>query len=51
MSNNNCMETALVIGGTGPTGPLIVNGLTRRGYKVTILHTGRHETDLISDEV
>ncbi|MDG1197310.1 MAG: epimerase [Actinomycetota bacterium] len=45
------METALVIGGTGPTGPLIVNGLTRRGYKVTILHTGRHETDLISDEV
>ena len=51
MSNNTCMETALVIGGTGPTGPLIVNGLTHRGYKVTILHTGRHETDLISDEV
>ena len=51
MGNNSCMETALVIGGTGPTGPLIVNGLTRRGYKVTILHTGRHETDLISDEV
>src|SRR5262249_32784570 len=34
---------ALVIGGTGPTGHLIVNGLIRRGYEVTILHTGRHE--------
>ncbi|WP_419840356.1 hypothetical protein [Candidatus Poriferisodalis sp.] len=44
-------QTALVIGGTGPTGPLIVNGLIERGYDVTILHTGRHETDLISPEV
>ena len=33
----------LVIGGTGPSGPLIVNGLVERGHSVTILHTGRHE--------
>ncbi len=37
----------LVIGGTGPTGPLIVNGLVDRGHTVTILHTGRHEVDTI----
>ena len=34
---------ALVIGGTGPTGHYIVNGLLRRGYAVAMLHTGRHE--------
>jgi len=34
---------ALVIGGTGPTGHYIVNGLLRRGYDVAMLHTGRHE--------
>lgn len=44
-------QTALVIGGTGPTGPLVVNGLVERGFEVTILHTGRHETDLIGPEV
>lgn len=38
------MSTALVIGGTGPTGPYVVNGLLERGHEVTILHTGRHET-------
>jgi nucleoside-diphosphate-sugar epimerase len=38
---------ALVIGGTGPTGHLIVNGLLRRGFTVAILHTGRHEVDEI----
>jgi nucleoside-diphosphate-sugar epimerase len=37
----------LVIGGTGPTGPLIVNGLVDRGHTVTILHTGNHEVDTI----
>lgn len=36
---------ALVIGGTGPTGPLVVEGLTRRGYEVAILHSGKHEVD------
>lgn len=35
--------TALVIGGTGPTGPFVVEGLARRGYAVTILHGGQHE--------
>jgi hypothetical protein len=38
---------ALVIGGTGPTGPFIVNGLRERGYKVAILHRGTHETDAV----
>jgi nucleoside-diphosphate-sugar epimerase len=34
---------ALVIGGTGPTGHLIVNGLIHRGFHVAMLHSGRHE--------
>lgn len=37
------MKTALVVGGTGPTGPFIVNGLLQRGYSVTIFHRGTHE--------
>ena len=39
---------ALVIGGTGPTGPIVVEGLIRRGYQVTILHSGKHEVDFPS---
>ena len=35
----------LVIGGTGPTGPYIVNGLLERGHEVIILHTGTHEVE------
>jgi nucleoside-diphosphate-sugar epimerase len=42
--------TALVIGGTGPTGHYIVNGLLERGYSVTILHRG-HEIDEIPPQV
>jgi len=42
---------ALVIGGTGPTGHFIVNGLRARGYAVAILHTGNHEIDEIPDDV
>ena len=42
---------ALVIGGTGPTGHFIVNGLLRRGYDVAMLHTGRHEVAEIPDSV
>jgi hypothetical protein len=38
---------ALVIGGTGPTGPFIVNGLRARGYATAILHRGTHEIDEI----
>jgi nucleoside-diphosphate-sugar epimerase len=36
---------ALVIGGTGPSGPYIVNGLLERGAEVTILHGGQHEVE------
>ncbi|MFN0090978.1 MAG: hypothetical protein ACKVWR_12035 [Acidimicrobiales bacterium] len=42
---------ALVIGGTGPTGPFLVNGLLARGVEVAILHTGRHEVDTIPESV
>lgn len=38
-------ERALIVGGTGPTGPLVVEGLARRGYGITILHTGQHEVE------
>lgn len=34
---------SLVVGGTGPTGPAVVEGLLARGHDVTVLHTGRHE--------
>jgi uncharacterized protein YbjT (DUF2867 family) len=34
---------ALVVGGTGPTGPHVVQGLQDRGHEVTILHRGTHE--------
>jgi nucleoside-diphosphate-sugar epimerase len=43
--------TALVIGGTGPTGYYIVDGLLERGFEVAILHTGRHEIDEIPAQV
>jgi nucleoside-diphosphate-sugar epimerase len=45
------MNSALVIGGTGPTGHFIVNGLLQRGYQVAILHTGNHEVDEIPEAV
>lgn len=34
---------ALIVGGTGPTGVPIVNGLLRLGYEVAVYHSGRHE--------
>lgn len=43
------MMKALVIGGSGPVGPHIVDGLLRRGYEVTILHRGVHEVELPSE--
>ena len=43
--------TALVIGGTGPTGPFVVEGLAERGYAVTILHGGQHEVDFAVDGI
>jgi nucleoside-diphosphate-sugar epimerase len=33
----------LVIGGTGPSGPHVVDGLLARGHEVTIFHRGVHE--------
>ena len=33
----------LVVGGTGPTGLPIVQGLVEHGHDVTILHRGLHE--------
>ena len=42
---------ALVIGGTGPTGHFVVNGLLDRGYEVAILHSGAHEIPEIPPEV
>jgi nucleoside-diphosphate-sugar epimerase len=42
---------ALVIGGTGPTGPAVVLGLLERKYRVTILHGGLHEAPDIPSTV
>jgi nucleoside-diphosphate-sugar epimerase len=42
---------ALVVGGTGPTGPFLVKGLLQRGYDVAILHRGTHEIPEIGPEV
>jgi nucleoside-diphosphate-sugar epimerase len=39
------MKTALVIGGSGPTGPHIVEGLRQRGYRVATLNRGVHPVD------
>lgn len=43
-------KTALIIGGTGPTGPPIVRGLQERGYTPVILHSGRHEVDEVGPD-
>ncbi len=42
---------ALVVGGTGPTGPYLVNGLIARGYEVAMLHRGTHELEENPPEV
>lgn len=36
-------KKTLVIGGAGPTGPHILQGLLDRGHDVTMLHRGAHE--------
>jgi len=43
-------QKALVIGGTGPSGPDVVHGLLERGFDTTIFHAGAHEVPL-PDEV
>jgi len=45
------MKTALVIGGTGPSAPFLVNGLRDRGYEVAIFHRGTHEIPEIPDGI
>ena len=35
-------QSALVIGGAGPTGPHIVEGMRQRGYRVSVLNRGVH---------
>ena len=45
------MKRALVVGGTGPTGHFVVNGLCERGFEVTILHSGRHELEENPDHI
>ncbi len=35
-------QTALIIGGSGPTGPHIVEGMRQRGFKVSVLSRGVH---------
>lgn len=39
------MKRALVVGGTGPTGPDVVNGLLERGFDVSVFHSGFHEVE------
>ncbi len=39
----------LVVGGTGPTGPHIVDGLLARGHGVAIFHRGVHELPELPD--
>jgi len=45
------MKSALIVGGTGPSGPFLVNGLRDRGYAVTILHRGTHEIPEIGPDI
>ncbi len=40
---------ALVIGGGGPTGPFVVEGLRQRGYQVAILNRGVHRVPIPDD--
>ncbi len=39
----------LLVGGTGPTGPFVVEGLRARGARITILHRGTHELPELED--
>lgn len=39
------MSDVLVVGGSGPTGPHVVNGLLERGHDVTVFHSGQHEVE------
>lgn len=43
-------RVALVIGGTGPTGPPIIRGLQDRGFRTVMLHSGKHEVDEVGPD-
>jgi nucleoside-diphosphate-sugar epimerase len=45
------MRRVLVVGGTGPTGIPLVEGLVERGHEVSILHRGLHERDETPESV
>lgn len=38
-------KSAIVVGGTGPSGVPIVENLLEAGFAVTVFHSGRHEVD------
>lgn len=42
-------KKALVVGGTGPTGPLIIDGLRERGYETTMLNRGSQSLPELAD--
>ncbi|HZP46063.1 MAG TPA: NAD-dependent epimerase/dehydratase family protein [Candidatus Binataceae bacterium] len=42
---------ALIVGGTGPSGPFLASGLIQRGFQVTIFHRGTHEIPEIGPEI
>lgn len=44
-------ESVLVIGGTGPTGPTVVNGLIERGLNPVVLHRGLHDCEMLPFDV
>lgn len=39
------VKRILLVGGGGPTGPLIVNGLIAQGHEVAVMNTGRHPVE------
>lgn len=39
------MKRILLVGGGGPTGPLIVNALIAEGHEVAVMNTGRHPVE------
>ncbi|MDQ1105691.1 NAD-dependent epimerase/dehydratase family protein [Nocardioides zeae] len=43
------VKKALVVGGTGPTGPLIIRGLQERGYAPTMLNRGSRVLPELAD--
>ena len=43
------MKRALLVGGTGPSGPHLLTGLIDRDFEIAMFHTGRHEIDGMPD--